>query len=158
MRKDEIMKAVMLSVKPKFCELIASGRKTVEVRKTRPKLDAPFKCYIYCTKDKSHLVFVDERHEDYTIPHIGNGEVIGEFVCDKIIKLEELKQGGYYIPQEKFGYACLTVKETRIYGKGKDLYSWRISNLVIYDKPKGLKEFGLKRPPQSWCYAEELSV
>lgn len=42
-------KAVMLSIRPKWCEKIASGKKTVEVRKTRPKLDTPFKCYIYCT-------------------------------------------------------------------------------------------------------------
>ena len=29
-------------------------------------------------------------------------------------------------------------------------------NLVIYDKPKELGEFGINRPPQSWCYVEEL--
>ena len=45
-------KAVLISIKPKWCELIASGKKTVEVRKTNPKLDTPFKCYIYCTKAK----------------------------------------------------------------------------------------------------------
>lgn len=27
------MKAVMLSIKPKYCELIASGKKTMEVKK-----------------------------------------------------------------------------------------------------------------------------
>ena len=45
-------KAVLLSIKPQYCELIASGKKTVEVRKTRPKLDTPFKVYIYCTNTK----------------------------------------------------------------------------------------------------------
>lgn len=30
-------KAVMLSIRPKWCEKIASGEKTIEVRKTRPK-------------------------------------------------------------------------------------------------------------------------
>lgn len=44
------MQAVMLSIKPKWCELIAKSQKTVEVRKTKPKLKPPFKCYIYCTK------------------------------------------------------------------------------------------------------------
>lgn len=47
------MKSVILSIKPKWCELIASGQKTVEVRKTRPKIETPFKCYIYETKDKT---------------------------------------------------------------------------------------------------------
>lgn len=43
------MKSIMLSIQPKYCELIASGKKTIEVRKTAPKLETPFKCYIYCT-------------------------------------------------------------------------------------------------------------
>ena len=47
------MKSVMISIQPKWCELIASGKKTVEVRKTRPKIDVPFKCYIYCTQGKT---------------------------------------------------------------------------------------------------------
>lgn len=32
------MKAVLISIQPKWCELIASGKKTIEVRKTRPKI------------------------------------------------------------------------------------------------------------------------
>ena len=40
-------KAVMLSIHPKWCEKIASGEKTIEVRKTRPKLETPFTAYIY---------------------------------------------------------------------------------------------------------------
>lgn len=43
-------KAVMLSIRPKWVEKIANGEKTIEVRKTKPKLQTPFKCYIYCTK------------------------------------------------------------------------------------------------------------
>lgn len=43
------MKAVLISIHPKWCELIARGKKTIEVRKTRPKIETPFKCYIYCS-------------------------------------------------------------------------------------------------------------
>lgn len=39
-------KAVLLSIRPEWCEKILSGEKTVEIRKTRPKLEPPFKCYI----------------------------------------------------------------------------------------------------------------
>lgn len=46
------MKSVLISIQPKWCELIASGKKTIEVRKTKPKLETPFKVYIYCTKDE----------------------------------------------------------------------------------------------------------
>lgn len=51
-------KAVMLSIRPKWVEKIANGEKTIEVRKTKPKLDTPFKCYIYCTLPKY-------PHEDF---------------------------------------------------------------------------------------------
>lgn len=34
-------KAALLSIKPKYCELIANGKKTIEVRKARPKLEPP---------------------------------------------------------------------------------------------------------------------
>lgn len=39
------MIAVLISIRPKWCEKIISGEKTIEVRKTRPKMDTPFKCY-----------------------------------------------------------------------------------------------------------------
>ena len=45
------MKSVLISIKPKWVEKIASGEKTIEVRKTAPK-EVPFKAYIYCTKGK----------------------------------------------------------------------------------------------------------
>lgn len=75
------MKSVLISIKPKWCELIASGKKTVEVRKTKPKLETPFKVYIYETQGRTETPFVDEEGH-----HIfkGRGQVIGEFVCDKI--------------------------------------------------------------------------
>ena len=34
------MKSVLISIQPKWCELIASGQKTVEVRKSKPKMIA----------------------------------------------------------------------------------------------------------------------
>ena len=46
------MKSVMLSIKPKWLDKIANGEKTIEVRKSRPKIETPFKCYIYCTKQR----------------------------------------------------------------------------------------------------------
>lgn len=50
------MIAVLISIRPKWCEKIISGEKTIEVRKTRPKMDTPFKCYIYCTKPEEKLL------------------------------------------------------------------------------------------------------
>ena len=79
------MKSILLSIKPKYCELIANGKKTIEVRKTNPKLEPPFKCYIYCTKSNDGLIKGDIST---TIDYIAknSGKVIGEFVCDEIYK------------------------------------------------------------------------
>lgn len=52
------MKSVLISIQPKWCELIASGKKTIEMRKTAPKLETPFKCYIYMTATKERCRFL----------------------------------------------------------------------------------------------------
>lgn len=169
--------AVMLSIKPKWCELIANGRKTIEVRKTRPKLETPFKCYIYCTKDSKgpdRLWVLNEqcrqKYDGLTTVcanlakseshHDGNGKVIGEFVCDMVEKLEEhIEEGGlYYTLKNDFNEAVMLDNwQLHDYGKGKPIYGWHISDLVIYDKPRELNEYKINRPPQSWCYIEEAA-
>ena len=136
------MKSVLISIQPKWCEKIAKGEKTIEVRKTAPKCEVPFKAYIYCTKEK--------KQDDIIWAGVcgdrgkWNGRVIGEFVCDKVEKLEEhIEQGGlYYTLENDFNeQAQLDNWELHDYGKGKTLYGWHISELKIYDKPKELSEF-----------------
>ena len=39
------MKSVLISIKPKYCELIADDKKTIEVRKNRPKIKTWCKSY-----------------------------------------------------------------------------------------------------------------
>ena len=55
------MQAVLISIQPGWCELIASGKKTVEVRKTKPKLKTPFKVFIYATKQKHYFKIKSEK-------------------------------------------------------------------------------------------------
>lgn len=186
------MKAVLISVKPKWCEKIASGKKTIEVRKSAPK-EVPFKAYIYETKGATETPWVDE---DGHYIYKGKGQVIGEFICDKVTQyncdkmFSEYFLAGYvgaYMPLTEM---CLTQKDLNDYGKGKMLYGLHIAALKIYDKPKELSEFYaiaesgsdcccgcvwhetpleempcrtctgerkyLYRPPQSWCYVEEI--
>jgi predicted transcriptional regulator len=177
------MKSVLISIQPKWCEFIASGKKTVEVRKTKPKLEVPFKCYIYCTKDntfaeKTLRGFDNNGKAIYF--KANKGKVIGEFVCDKIDYIgwisnpAKLDWKNYYDKN-----SCLTSSQLYDYSNGGCYYEWHISDLVIYDKPKELSEFKkpcnhkndcctcdrydyighrcydeITRPPQSWCYVE----
>ena len=207
------MKAVLLSIKPQYCELIASGKKTMEVRKSKPNLKPSFKCYIYCVaSDLNRGLVVGGGSAKQIIccnyktaipigGVIGNGKVIGEFICDGIINLHD--KGGVVIAitDYKLEGCCLNYQELHEYANGKALYGWHILDLKIYDKPKDLSNFQkpggkqcvsdngrccqylkaapddnpvdqntmsciyggencpfehLSRPPQSWCYVQEL--
>lgn len=134
------MKSVMLSIKPKYCRLIARGEKNIEVRKTKPKIETPFKCYIYCTKE-----FYRKGNGYFQGKYCG--KVIGEFVCDCIIPISiTYSDPNNRIAQKEFPYTCLTDKEIMDYlGNGNQGYGWHISNLAIYDEPKELSKF------YTWC-------
>lgn len=84
-------KAVLISIRPKWVEKIANGKKTIEVRKTKPKLDTPFKCYIYCTMDHPYISVscgeLDKLNYRTNTVCRCNGKVIGEFTCDRIFSI-----------------------------------------------------------------------
>lgn len=141
-------RAVLISIKPKYCELIASGKKTVEVRKTRPKIPTPFKGYIYCTKGETVYLPRDIFGNEAL-----NGKVIGEFVCDGIASLK--CDNGYHAAFNRHHNTCLTDDEIIKYANNGTAHYLNITNIKIYDTPKELSEFGLKRAPQSWCYVQE---
>ncbi len=156
------MKSVLISIQPKWVNKIVSGEKTLEVRKTRPKLETPFKCYIYETtaKYKTRLLGLNCTCQ-------GKGKVMGEFVCDSI-EMVNAKCSDYGIDlfyHDCMAQGCLTEREIEKYfniPEDKDLramkgngYAWHISDLKIYDKPKDLSEFyiydGEKRRPSIDC-------
>lgn len=160
-------KAVMLSIRPKWVEKIASGEKTIEVRKTRPKLATPFKCYIYCTNIRPFLVWGDvfrgdwfteftrisgySRAEADKIWDVFNGHIAGEFTCDRIYELAPLN----HAPDDVEKQACLTREEIVNYLKGTG-YGWHISDLLIYDQPRELTAFR-RACPNSW-YCESCAM
>ena len=203
------MKSIMLSIKPKYCELIANGKKTIEVRKSRPTAEPPFKCYIYCTLPPKQDLFRNGHFLEYAneLIRLQNGDivyeygmrllceqgkydsdnflckkVIGEFICDDIIPLHDTGEAIVAITDYDITACCLDYYELHAYANGKPIYGWHISDLVIYDKAKTLEDFAraciggndcpncrlfdfaelectrerLRRPPQSWCYVEEL--
>ncbi len=145
------MKAVLISMQPKWCELIANGKKTVDVRKAKPKLETPFKVYIYCTKGKPTLgrclkdnslkvtqeIDFDNYNKDTLFR--ANGKVIGEFVCNEI---QKERPKSLYASHKIAVNSCVSIKELIDYAGEKEfIYFWNISNLAIYDKPKELNNF-----------------
>lgn len=173
--------SIMMSIRPSWCYKIVSGEKTIEVRKTRPKLGTPFKCYIYCTKANKACRTIcgcwvlndDElyRHpkkgvcygdsielmveDDYTADNFLNGKVIGEFICD------EIKQ---YWPEtldfdELSRESLVPLSDLYAYiGQRSLLHGWHIKDFKLYDTPHPLSDYTvdgvtrIERAPQSWCY------
>ena len=154
-------KAVMLSVRPKWCEKIASGEKTIEVRKTRPKMNTPFKCYIYCTLQGCNEFFRVDLGGDVAKWNRGKwwarkGKVIGEFTCERIALIAY--DGGELSSTTNAAFSpatCLTQTEIIAYigDKGR-CYGWHISDLRIYDAPRELSEFRRATDPCDSCHAE----
>ena len=168
-------KAVLISIRPKWVEKIASGDKTIEVRKTRPKMDTPFKCYIYCTLQGCNELFRVGLGRDVAKWNRGKwgdrkGNVIGEFTCDRIDWITHVGYTGIPNLVETcicdattmrtspvgglFNAACLTPKMLNDYLARGDGYGWHITDLHIYDTPRELSEFHRATYPCDSCHAE----
>lgn len=172
------MKAALFSVRPEWSYKIASGEKTIEVRKTAPKLPTPYKGYLYCTLAGCNEFFRDVLHGDVAAWNLGNwglrkGNVWAEFVCDSTDE-HDLPYPAYQseVDQKLLKESCLTYTELHNYiGSGNRFYGLHISELTIYKKPRELSEFRRvcvndlycescamydthKEICGSWCYVE----
>lgn len=158
--------------------------KRIEVRKTAPQ-EVPFKCYIYETQGQ-YVKFIHGAHTKYGYGRGKViGEFICDKVysiknrgSSFVVANEEQS-----VTNEIARQSCLYYDDMVSYFGNKDGFGWHISDLKIYDKPKELSEFcipckvscencknplyferwceekGKKivtRPPQSWCYVEDL--
>lgn len=162
-------KSVMISIRPRWINLISLGKKTIEVRKTRPKLDPPFKCYIYCTHSTDHpcgyIGCYD--HDWHTFGLISplnieagkhfnievvSGKVVGEFTCDSI-ETHDLPYPAYQreVSAALLANSCLSYTDLHRYvGSGGRFYGWHIADLKIYDEPKGLSAFASPELVSAW--------
>lgn len=154
------MDSVLLSIHPRFVNKIIDGEKTVEIRKSKPNIDVPFKCYIYMTSGGYQY----QRSCWSTAVMPPNGEmyngaqsIVGEFICNNIdrLTLQHFTVFGHeniYAPVQNkenidfqwLKHSCLDYSEVVTYGKLAPLYVWSISNLVIYNQPKMLQNFRKK--------------
>lgn len=144
-------KEVLISIRPEWCSLIFSGEKSLEIRRKRPKIEPPFKCHIYCTKDKSGGITGFIKPDGNFIFSYGN--VIADFICDKIIDIG-VPYPAYSaeMNQDILKAACMSYAEMHRYAGHDTVYGLHISDLHIFDHSESLDKYGMIRPPQSWCY------
>lgn len=146
------MKSVLISIQPYWVFLIIARlmrwnipqEKTIEVRKDYPKASDWNKvAHIYCSKNRKSFNRIPKDYQPFMEKFLGR--VIGEFVCDRIEQIVP----DYNPVLQKFFYGyvidltptCLSEENLHKYAGIEPLYFWHISDLKIYDKPKGLGEF-----------------
>ena len=154
-----MMKSVLISIRPKLVEKIASGEKTIEVRKTAPQ-EVPFKAYIYESRNGGHRCkHCNEKDSCYSYApknvgcYNGSGKVIGWFICDKVDEYPYDYCDGVDIDDDTILETAIDREDINIYAKGKTLYGWHISDLKIYDKPRELSEFSRPCSYSGLCFS-----
>ncbi|MBR3815113.1 MAG: hypothetical protein IKJ27_00130 [Clostridia bacterium] len=152
-------KAALTSINPPHTNNIFSGLKGIEWR-TKPMPTGKHYCY-------------------ETKKCFGVGKVIGEFRIWRVVRYENIST----IPEGYISSGCVPIEFLEAYSKGRPIYANFIKSPVKYDKPKELSEYKkinrecwyaylglakrdcpecqnkgcfIQRPPQSWCYVEEL--
>lgn len=134
------MKSTLTSINPPHTTNIFNRKKGIEWR-TKPMPTG--KHYCYETKKGG-----------------GTGKVIGEYTVWRIRRYKNVS----FIPKGYIARGCVPLEFLEAYSKGRPLYAHFITDPKRYDNPKELSEFSkcgfdhlvLKRPPQSWCYVEEV--
>ena len=180
------MKSILISIQPKWVEKIVNGEKTIEVRKTAPKeTPFKAYIYCTKAKKQNDIIWAGAfGNRGKWNGHI-IGEFICDKVYPiknrgSSFSVADEEQS---VTNEIARQSCLYYDDMVSYFGNKDGFGWHISNLTLYDKPKELSEFcipckvicencknplyfecwceekGKKivtRPPQSWCYVEDL--
>ena len=134
---------ILMSIKPKWCELIFSGQKIDEIRRTKPQWSNGWTYTVYVWQTGGggiigrftvrHFTFVQAWMDSDGEKHIGNTVGLRHCIND----------------EELFDYLYSKKKENNCYPGG---WAWRIEEAEKFEKPLQLSDFGLKRPPQSWQY------
>ena len=121
------MKSVLLSLKSQWWELMKTGEKTLEIRKSRPRdIDLPARVLVYLPKP--------------------DGRIVGEFQVEHFVETD--KFGGL----ERRSMVPLWKLEE--YAGGDLLYGWTVDDVVEYDVPQDLESIGVEHAPQSWMYVD----
>lgn len=123
------MKTVMITIKPRHLNNMRKGVKAYELRKSRPAVTPPFR--VLCCVSAS------------------GGRVDAEFTCTACPQLDSVPDG------KTAQMAHITADEVRGYReKGGALYGWKVEDFRDIPERHAV-DYGLKRPPQSWCYVKE---
>lgn len=135
-----MVKTVLISISPMWLQMILSGKKTVELRKTIPSCGHPFRVLFYCTKSGNSLTI-----NGYQV----NGYVVASAICERSLEIDGFDSA----PEE----SCVSKEYIEAYAKGGQVCAWYLSDIKLI-RPRDIAYYGLKRAPQSWCYVRSTDI
>ena len=120
---------ILLSIKPKYAKAIFENKKKYEFRKRRCKAEVK-KIVFYATAPQSEVV--------------GEAE-IEEILEDSPTKIWEITKHAAGITHENY---C------NYYQNYSKAVAYKLTNVIVYQPPKSLFEYGVKHVPQSFIYLD----
>ena len=122
-------KYVLMSIKPKYAQLIKSGKKTVELRRIAPKVSAGDIIVIYESMPVQQITAFCE--------------------VESLLSMKPSDLWKVVYPK-----ACITKEKFNQYFQGKQYANGiELKNVSLLDAPKTMRELSWNlRPPQSYCY------
>lgn len=130
---------------------------------------------IYICDDSCELMCLPEGYT-YTKDNFLKGKIVAKFTLSNISSYEVdmtcYEQNSIYLNNKYIGelqtskleflnLACLSNKDLEKYLTKENgdiinkFYAWHIDDLVIFDKPKKLRDYGVEQAPQKYCYVYE---
>ncbi len=123
------MSTMLLSIKPKYAKIILEGKKQYEFRKSKPKSEV------------DRIIFYASSPQK---------QVVGEAAIERII--EGTPKDIWEIAKTAAG---ITKKIYYSYYEGKDkAIAYKLKDVIIYETPKALSDYGISQAPQSFIYLD----
>lgn len=123
------MSTMLLSIKPKYAKVILQGEKEYEFRKKR------------CRDGITKIIFYSSSPQK---------QVVGEAEIEEIIEGSPTKI--WEIAKHAAG---ITRKAFYDYYRGRHTaVAYKLKNVVVYDEPKELSDYGISHAPQSYVYLD----
>ncbi|MFA6595888.1 MAG: hypothetical protein WCT00_06195 [Bacilli bacterium] len=134
-------KQLMISMKPEYALAILQRKKTLELRKWIPK---DFKGWVsvYITKAEPYLIHLSNYFGE-CIETVINGNVMFRFWFENYDEINTLNK------EEVLKKSCVSEEVLKKYEKG---YAWHIDKIKVFNLPKTLEEFNIKKAPQKCAY------
>lgn len=133
------MKSIMFSFKPNYIKKIFNAEKKIDIRKIKPNIETPFKCYTYCTKNKGLNDILETNYSIGSIKDYSNGKIVGEFICDDIYCYNTKATDKCAYIRKASGFTDDEFKE--YINDCKRFYVLTISDVIMYNEVKDLNDF-----------------